>query len=243
MAPVILWGVGPVPSHAEPLRLWDDFAGAGIDLLPRDAGDRCLQPARCNLLVQRSPLWQERGKVGHGEGGLHHGVGDSTPGHPAPWCSWCQETPTGGTGAGWRCAVVMAVTVMSAVGLSPAWGHVFPAVPQTHSSDPSALCKQHSIPVGSPSQCCPLQGVASQLQRGNLPPGMWVCRVCIPISGAGKPQDCSYPFLQAWTPLSGCLPLPQPAWDDCKLRVQGGDQHYVPCHAPQALTLRGRAKG
>lgn len=122
----------------------------------------------------------------------------------------------------------MAVTVMRAVGLSPAWGHVFPAVPQTHSSDPSALCKQHSIPVGSPSQCCPLQGVASQLQRGNLPPRMWVCRVCIPISGAGKPQDCSYPFLQAWTPLSGCLP--QPAWDDCKLRVQGGSALCaVPC--------------
>lgn len=68
-------------------------------------------------------------------------------------------------------AVVMAVAVMSAVGLSPAWGHMFPAVPQTHSSVPSALCKWHSIPMGSPSQHCLLQGIGPTVAEGeHLPP-------------------------------------------------------------------------
>lgn len=48
----------------------------GIDLAPRDAGDGCRQPARCDLLARSPALWQQRGKVGHGGGsGGHCGVG------------------------------------------------------------------------------------------------------------------------------------------------------------------------
>lgn len=49
----------------------------GIDLAPRDAGDGCRQPARCDLLARSPALWQQRGKVGHGGGsGGHCGVGE-----------------------------------------------------------------------------------------------------------------------------------------------------------------------
>lgn len=124
-------------------------------------------------------------------------------------------------------AVVMAVAVMSAVGLSPAWGHV-----PSCATDPqlSPLCPvqvaQH--PHGLPIPALPLAGHWPHSCRGGAfaPLNLSLQRAFL-CWVLGSPRT-AYTHPSRPGPL--CLAVaPQPGWDDCRLRLQGGISAL--CHA------------
>lgn len=231
MAPVILWGVGPVPSHAEPLRLRDDFAGAGIDLLPRDAGDRCLQPARCNLLVQRSPLWQERGKVGHGEGGAASwGRGQ----HPRAPCTLVFLVPGDPRGGDWCWLEVCrgdGCDCDECGGSQPSMGTCVPSCATDPQLRPLCPMQAAQHPCGLPFPVLPLAGSGLTVAEGEFSPqnvGLQSVHSCI---GCWEAPGLLIPIPPGLDP-SVWLPPPPPA---CMGRLQtegprgGSALCAVPC--------------
>lgn len=156
-------------------------------------------------------------------GGLHHGVGHSTPGRPAPWHRWCQDSPTG---AGWcrgdGCGCDECGGSQSSMGT-----HV-----PSCATDPqlSPLCPvqvaQH--PHGLPIPALPLAGHWPHSCRGGAfaPLNLSLQRAFL-CWVLGSPRT-AYTHPSRPGPL--CLAVaPQPGWVDCRLRLQGGIS--ASCHA------------